>query len=150
MHRKTVLAGLAALAAIATAAVAATAVFGGGSPSRPDYATVEIEMQRTDAPAARAAAAKKAKKPTVIYLQGQTTTVNVAETGPYVDVRLFSCPGNSRVIEGGVFPVNTGLYQQGSYIPSKKEYHVLIGFETGMTPVNFELSSHLTCLKGVK
>lgn len=148
MSRKRVL-GLVALLALAVTAVTAAAVFGGGSPGRPDYATVDVKM-RGGASAAGRRAPRKAKKPAVIYLQGEQSTVDVDTLGPYIDMRLRSCPGKSRVLDGGVRPMNTGVYQQGTYIPNEKEYHVLIGFENGATPVDFEFTSHLVCIKGVK
>ncbi len=145
--------GLVALLAVAATAATATAVFGGDSPSRPDYATVDVKMDGGASGAglsARKTAKKKAKKPTVIYLQGEPSTVDVSTTGPYVDVRLFACPGSSRVLDGGVFPADTNVYQQGTYIPNSKEYHVLIGFDDGATPGDFQITSHLVCIKGVK
>lgn len=148
MSRKWVL-GLVALLAVAATAATATAVFGGGSPSRPGYATVDVRMDG-GASAAGLNAKKKAKKPTVIYLQGEPSTVDAAVIGPYIDVRLFSCPGNSRVLDGGVFPESTDVYQQGTYIPNNKEFHVLIGFDDAATPADFQITSHLVCIKGVK
>jgi hypothetical protein len=135
--------------AVGLTATAASAVFGGGSTGRPDYASVEVRMDGV-AQGSSNFRAKKAKKPSVIYLQGDVSTVDVSATGPYIDVGLASCPGKSKVIDGGVAPQSTGVYQQGSYIPNDKEYHVLIGFETGETPADFQLTSHLVCIKGVK
>ena len=145
-------AGAVALAALALGAFGATAVFGGDSGGRPAYATVGIEMERAlgDERSGRVATRAKAKKPKVIYLQGEASTVDVSETGPYIDVRLFSCPGNSRVLDGGVFPLDPRVYQQGSYVPSDKEYHVLLGFQDEQSAADFELTSHLICIKGVK
>jgi len=137
-----------ALTAIGATAVMATNVFGGGSEPRPEHATVNIKMEPTAG--ASGLHAKKAKKPTMLYLQGPPAPVDVATTGRYIDVRLSKCPGNSRVIEGGVVPENTDVYEQGSYLESNKIYHVLIGFDDAATPANFNVSSHLTCIKGVK
>jgi hypothetical protein len=148
MSRKWIL-GTIMVVAVGLTATAASAVFGGGSTGRPDYASVEVRMDGV-APGSSNFRAKKAKKPSVIYLQGDVSTVDVSATGPYIDVGLASCPGKSKVIDGGVAPQSTGVYQQGSYIPSDKEYHVLIGFETGETPADFQLTSHLVCIKGVK
>ncbi len=135
-----------ALAAVA-AAFAAGAVFGGGTPSRPAYATVDVRLERVAG--AAGLSAKPAKKPKVVYLQGQES-IDVDSTGPNIDVRLSGCPGSSRVIDGGVFPDNTNVFQQGTYAPTSKEYHVLIGFDDLALQADFQLSSHLICLKGVK
>ena len=154
MRRKWIV-GLAALAVVGATAGMATAVVGGGSEPRPDYATVNIKMEPT-AGTAGLHAKKKKKKPTMIYLQGPSAPVDVTPsppgTGAYIDVRLSKCPGNSRVIEGGVVPENVDVYEQGAYLESNQVYHVLIGFEDEPTGglVDFNLSSHLTCIKGVK
>ncbi len=109
-------------------------------------------MDASSAPASTRRA--KAKKPKVLYLTGGPSTVDTAATGPYVDVRLFSCPGTSRVIGGGVVPSNTNVFQQGSYTPNSSEYHVLLGYDDeaidagGAT--SFTITSHLICLKGAK
>jgi hypothetical protein len=147
VSRKWAIGSALAVAAIA-AAVAAGAVFGGGTPSRPDYATVDVKLERVAG--AAGLSAKPAKKPKLIYLQGQPSTVDVDSTGPNIDVRISPCPGSSRVIDGGVFPDNTNVFQQGTYVPSGKEYHVLIGFDDPALQADFQLSSHLICLKGVK
>ena len=153
MRRKWTL-GLAAVAATAVAATMATSVLGGGSPQRPGYATVEIEMQKASSSPVNARKAKKAKKPKMIYLTGAPSPVDVVPsppgTGPYIDVRLGKCPGKSRVVEGGVFPEDVNVFQQGSYVEGNQFYHVLIGFPDPSLAADFNLSSHLTCIKGVK
>lgn len=139
--------GLAALAAAALAGLGATAVFGGGgSTGLPGYASVEIDL----APAPSASPAGKQGKPKVIYLEGGPSTIDVDTTGPYVDLGLASCPGRSRVIDGGAVADNTDVYQQGAYVGSRSDYHVRLGFDDGATPADFEVSSHLICIKGVR
>jgi hypothetical protein len=144
--------GLVVLAAIVAAAATAATVFGGDSPtSRPSSATVKVRMN--PAPSAARPSAKKTKKATVQYLQGPATTIDTVVTGPYVDVTL-SGGGCKRVVDGGVFPQNTNVYEQGSYVEGKNTYHVLLGFDDeavisgGVVP--FQITSHLICLKGVK
>jgi hypothetical protein len=147
MNRKWIF-GAGTLIAIAATAVGASSVLGGGSEPRPDYATVDVRVDPVAGPAGLGE--RKAKKPQVLYLQGPESTVDVDATGPYIDVRLFSCPANSRVIDGGVFPDNTNVYEQGSYIPNSREYHVLLGFDDDGPATNFNITSHLVCLKRVK
>jgi hypothetical protein len=151
--RSKLIASAAALATIAGGAMAATAVFGDDNGTRPPYATVEVEMSGPSAaptgkPLARA---KKAKKPKVLYFSGQGA-VDVAATGPYVDVKLTAKPENAcpRVIDGGVQVANLDVYEQGSSVgPGPGEYHVLIAFEDNTPPVNYTFTSHLICLKNV-
>jgi len=151
MRSRKWLAGVVVLAAIGAGAVTASAVIGSGSSPRPSYAQVDVRMDASSAPASTRA---KAKKPKVLYLTGGPSTVDTAATGPYVDVRLFSCPGTSRVIGGGVVPSNTNVFQQGTYTPNSSEYHVLLGYDDeainagGAT--SFTITSHLICLKGAK
>lgn len=145
-----------ALAVVATAATA-TSVFGDGAAIdvRPGYATVEVPMRADGAPAARAVAAAKARKPKVVYLTGQGT-VNTdpaaGGTGPYIDFAL-KAPKNlcQRVVDAGIVAGNLDLFQQGSYV-DKGEYHVLMGLDDAAagTPVTFSYDSHVICLKGVK
>ena len=158
--RRNFIAGLAAAATVATA-FAATSVFGEGSAvdPRPGYATVDVQMGPAGAPApakAAAVAAKKARKPKVVYLSGEGT-VNTdpavaGGTGPYIDFRL-NAPKNlcQRVIDAGINAGNLDLFQQGSYV-RKGEYHVLMGLDdtAAATPVTFPYESHVICLKGVK
>jgi hypothetical protein len=144
MRRKWIVAGAAALAAVAGAAVMATSVFGGGAEPRADVTVVDVKMQAAQSPASQRA--KKAKKPTVIYLTGEPSTVDSAQLGANMDIRLFSCPSNARAIEGGVAASDLTIDVQGSYIgENRREYHVLIQDEDALGP--FTLTSHLTCLK---
>ncbi len=153
MRRKWI-ASLAGLAAIAVAALAAGAVFGDNTETLPAYATVEVEMRGPSATPAGAPLqrAKKPKPAKVLYFEGQRA-VDVEETGPNVDVKLTvepegACP---RVLDGGVRVANPDVYQQGSSVgPGLGEYHVLIGFQQGATPVDFNFTSHLICLKNAR
>ena len=152
MRSRKWLGGVVVLTAIGVGAVTANAVIGSGSSPRPSDAQVDVRMDASSAPAATRRA--KATKPKVVYLTGDPSTVDTAATGPYVDVRLFSCPGTSRVIGGGVVPSNTNVFQQGSYTPNAREYHVLLGYDDetinagGAT--SFTITSHLICLKGAR
>jgi hypothetical protein len=157
MSRKLI--GLAVVAAIAGGAALATASVGGGdSAARPDYATVSVDLSQSasrEATAQRGLAVGKKKKPRLVYLQSPgPTTINPADpsaggVGPYVDVKLTGC---AKVIDGGVVSSRLDVYQQGSYVQSNAEYHVLIGIDAtnlgDRTP--FTITSNLTCLKGVK
>ncbi len=152
MRNKKRLLGLIAVTVIGVGAVTTSVVIGSGSSPRPSYAQVDVEMDvSSTADSARLA---KTKKPQVVYLTGAASTIDTATTGPYVDVRLFSCPGTSRVIGGGVVPSNTNVYQQGSYTPNPSEYHILLGYDDeaiasgGAT--SFTITSHLICLKGAR
>ncbi len=152
MRSSKLLAGVVVLAAIGAGAVTASAVIGSGSSPRPSYAKVDVKVDAASAPVSARRA--KAKKPQVLYLTGAASTVDTSATGPYVDIRLFSCPGTSRVIGGGVVPSNTNVFQQGSYTPNAREYHVLLGYDDeaidsgGAT--SFTITSHLICLKGAR
>ena len=121
---------------------------GTGQTSLPDYASVEVEVEPATGAAGPSAA--KAKKPRVVYLQGEPSSVDGDSTGPYADIRLSSCPGNSRVIDGGVVAASTDVYQQGSYVEAPDAYHVRLGFDDDAKPADFEISSHLICLKGAR
>jgi hypothetical protein len=148
MGRKWIVAGAVALAAVGGAATMATSVFGGGSEPRTGVAVVDVKMKSATSPATQRP--KKAKKPTMLYLRSPAETVDVAQTGAFIDVRLSRCPGNSRVVEGGVLPDNTNVYEQGSYLEDTKSYHVLLAFDDSGPVVNFNFTAHLTCIKGVE
>lgn len=152
MRRKSI-ASLTGIAAIVATALAATAVLGDDTNTLPPYSTVEVAMSEPSAapsgPTLQRARVKRAK---VLYFGGQGS-VDVAATGAYVDVKLTAEPENAcpRVIDGGVQVANLDVYQQGSSVgPGRGEYHVLLGFEDGTTPVNFDFTSHLICLKNAK
>ena len=154
--RKRLIAGMAALTTFAAGA-GAIALGGGGSdgPVAPEVNEISIEL---DASGTGAATVAKARKPRIIYLQGQPQTVNPADPaiGPYVDVALSAkpCSGRARVLDGGVAAVSTDVYQQGSYIEDKNTYHVLIGLDDeaaeAQPPAPYEITTHLICAKGVR
>ena len=156
MSRKWI-AGLVALVAVAGTAIGVAAALGTGASTRPPTATVTIDLSGERANArAKGGAGATAKQPKLVYLESSTpTTINPAPAeaggvGPYVDVKLTGC---AKVIDGGVVPVNRfDVYQQGTYVKSPGEYHVLIAVDhetaaTDTTP--FQVTSSLTCLKGV-
>lgn len=153
MRRKWI-AGVVALAAIGGTAAAATSVLGNGAdaPSRPDYATVAVDLSDSQPALARKA---RGSKPKVVYLKSSSgMSINPADpaaggVGPFIDVELRGC---SKVIDGGVFPDSTDVYVQGSYVESPSKYHVLIGLDDAAqaAPATFTISSNLTCLKGAK
>ena len=152
MSRKWI-AALVALAAGAVGALAATSAFSTGAPARPPTATVTVDLG--SAQRSVHARAKATKKPRLVYLQSSTPkTINPADPaaggiGPYIDVKLQGC---AKVVDGGVNPSRFDVYQQGSYVASPSEYHVLLALDgdalTNRTP--FTITSNLTCLKGVK
>lgn len=153
MRRKWI-AGVVALAAVGGTAAAATSVLGNGGepPSRPDYATVAVDLGGAQPPHARQAKAVSTK-PKVLYLKSRSQiTINPADptvggVGRYIDVKLTGC---SKVIDGGVFPSSTDVYMQGSYVKSPSEYHVLIGLDDTAPTTPFTITSNLTCLKGAR
>ena len=71
-------------------------------------------MQAAESPSSQRAT--KAQKPRVIYLDGAPSTVDSAQLGANMDIRLFSCPRNARVIEGGIVASDLTVDVQGSYI----------------------------------
>jgi ABC-type transport system substrate-binding protein len=156
MSRKWI-AGLVALAAVGGTAVAATAALSTGADTRPPTATVTVDLsdERANARPKGGIGGGSTKKPRLVYLQSSTPeTINPADpaaggVGPYIDVKLTGC---AKVIDGGVVPSRFDVYQQGSYVKSPSEYHVLISLDNealgNRTP--FTITSNLTCLKGVK
>jgi hypothetical protein len=153
--------GLLAVAVLAGGAAAATSVLGAdgaGSP-RPAYATVDVDLSKATPQAARPSvqAKKKKKNPKLVYLQSPApVTINPADpaaggVGPFVDVRLTGC---SKVVEGGVVANRADVFVQGTSITNAGEYHVFIGLNPGSSTfadrTPFTITSHLTCLKGVK
>lgn len=152
--RSKLIASGAAVAVAVTAAFAATTVFGEEDLKNLPYTTVEVEMSAASAtpggpPLERA---KKVKQAKVLYFSGQGA-VDVDLTGPYVDVKLTAKPEDAcpRVVDGGIQVANLDVFQQGSSVgPSSGEYHVLVAFEDGTTPVDYTFTSHLVCLKNVK
>jgi hypothetical protein len=137
------------VAALAAAAIGATAVFGSNSEptGQATYRHVNVSMAPS-APAARAAAAKKAGLK-VVYLSG-SGQVDAGPSNPALDFGLKAskqlCPS---VLDGGIQADNLDFFQQGSYV-KKGRYHVLMSLDdaAAATPVTIHYSLHLICLKG--
>lgn len=156
--RRKITGALGGLALVAIGGVAAASALSAGGttspagPASPDYATVKVDLRKSDP--AGSQARRATKKPKLVYLKSSTpTTVDPADppagVGPYVDVGLTGC---SKVIDGNVVPSRGDVYVQGGYVESRSEYHVLIGLDKDSlgdrTP--FTVSTSLICLKGVK
>ena len=139
------MAALAGVAALAAVAVGAASVLGAGD-EPPRYGKLAIDLSNDRAKA-------QGNNPRVIYLKSGETLVDptAPEIGtPYLDIKLTGC---RKVIDGGVLTQNHDIYVQGSYVANPGEYHVRIGFDdaavaAGVHP--FTITSHLTCLKGLK
>jgi hypothetical protein len=146
--KRTWIAALAGAAALAVVAVAATSVLGAGDEA-PRYGKLTIDLSKGEA--SKAQGQGQAAKPKVIYLKSGETLVDPLAIGtPYLDIKLTGC---RKVIDGGVLTQDHDIYVQGSYVANPGEYHVRIGFDdaavaAGVHP--FTITSHLTCLKGVK
>lgn len=142
------LTALAATLAVLATATATAAIAGGSGYSPPEVGelSVQVDRERGDA------GARKAKRPAILYFQAEPSTVDPAIVGRWVDVRLFAerCDRRVRVIDGGVRPLDTDVYQQGSYIASSHEYHVLIGLDDDAPLEPYQITSHLICAKGVR
>jgi hypothetical protein len=157
MSRKWI-AGLVALAAIGGTAFAAASALNTGSGPRPAYATFTVDLSDAQPTVARAKAGIGGPSgPQLVYLESSTpTTINPADRaaggiGPYVDVRLKGC---SKVVSGGVVPLSTDVFVQGSYVQSPSKFHVLIGLDDAAVAASprapFQINTNLTCLQGVK
>ncbi len=146
--KRTWMAALACAAALAVVAVGAASVLGAGDEA-PRYGKLTIDLSKGKA--SKAPAQGQAAKPKVIYLKSGETLVDPIAIGtPYLDIKLTGC---RKVIDGGVLTQDHDIYVQGSYVANPGEYHVRIGFDdaavaAGVHP--FAITSHLTCLKGVK
>jgi hypothetical protein len=154
MRRKWIV-GLVALMALGGTAVAAASAVDGGGGGSDAYGRVTVNLGGDAQAAARPDAASKRKaKPSVTYLRSSTPqTVDVGLTGPHIQIDLRQCPKGSKVVDGGVRPSNTNVFVQGSEVISKRAYRVLIGFnapEGDLVVQNFTVTSHLTCIAGVK
>ena len=151
--RRNLIAAL-ALAALAAAGIGAATVFGSDADVRPPVTKVDVSMHRFQSPTlGRATAAKKARKPKVVYLGGDGS-IDTAQTGPFIDFGL-SAPRNvcPRVIDGGLKSDNFDFFQQGTYVDAASNtYHVLMGLDDNAapTPVTIQYTTHLICLKGVR
>lgn len=145
--------GVVALCAVSGAAIAVTLAVGDEAAvaERPDYARVDV---RAEPVAAQRGKPERTRAVRVLYLRGDPTPIDIAATGPYIDVRIASCPGRSRVVDGGVLPSDTNVYEQASYVEGRRAYHVRIGYDDEAIAAgaagSFQISSHLTCLKGVR
>jgi hypothetical protein len=156
MSRKWI-ASIAVLAIAGATTVAASSVLGEGASARPSYATVTVDVGAQAVAARPKATAGGSGGPRMVYLESSApTTINPADPaagglGPYVDVRLKGC---SKVLSGGVVPLSTDVYIQGSYVESPSKFHVLLGLDDAATLANprlpFQINTNLTCLKGVK
>ena len=148
--KRTLMAALAGAAALVVVAVGAASVLGAGDDA-PRYA--ELTMDLSKEKASKAPGNRQSGKPKVLYLKSGETLVDPLspEIGtPYIDIKITGC---RKVIDGGVLTQNHDVYVQGSYVENPGEYHVRIGFDdaavaAGVQP--FTITSHLTCLKGVK
>ena len=154
MRRKWIV-GLVALLALGGTAVAAASAFDGVAGGRDSYGRVTVDLGGHASQVARADAAKKGKaKPSILYLRSSTPqAVDVAATGPHIQIDLRQCPKGTKVIDGGVRPSNTNVFVQGNEVISKRSYRVLVGFnapENDPLVQNFSVTSHLTCIGGVK
>jgi hypothetical protein len=92
----------------------------------------------------------KPAKPKVIYLKSGATVVDPTAIGTsYLDIKLTGC---RKVIDGGIATQDQDIFMQGTDVVNAGEYHVRIGFDDSAagTPHPFTITSHLTCLKGVK
>jgi hypothetical protein len=136
---------LAVVGVVAGVAVAATSVL--GSDDHPAaYGKLTIHLKK------RAGHGSTGSKPQVVYLKSGETQVDPVAIGtPYLDIKLTGC---RKVVDGGILTQNHDIYVQGSYVASPGEYHVRIGFDDGAVAAGqvqpFTITSHLTCLKGVK
>jgi hypothetical protein len=150
-NKRTVIGGLAGVAALAIVAAGATSVLGAGDDT-PRYGKLTIDLSKEAA--VKQQGNQQRSKPRVVYLKSGATTVDPTAIGtPYLDIKLTGC---RKVVDGGVLTqddANHDIYVQGSYVANPGEYHVRIGFDdaavaAGVHP--FTITSHLTCLKGVR
>jgi hypothetical protein len=150
MRKKWIL-GTVALTAVAGTAFGAATVFGGGSEERPAYATVELKVRPTPQTARpQAEKARKRRKPTIGYFVAPTATVDSAVTGRSIDIEIGPCPGNRRVIEGGIVASDLSVDMQGTFVdPRARTYHVLIEDEDAIVGP-FRVDAQLTCMKGIR
>lgn len=145
---RTWMAALAGAATLAVVAAGAATVLGAGDEA-PRYGKLTIDL--SEGKASKAAQQPKPPKPRIVYLKSGETLVDPVAIGtPYLDIKLTGC---RKVIDGGVLTQDHDIYVQGSYVANPGEYHVRIGFDdaavvAGVHP--FTITSHLTCLKGVK
>jgi hypothetical protein len=151
-------AAMAAAVVIAVVAVAATSVLGAGD-DEPRWGKLTFDLSK-DAHGKRApdhgggggggGPQTHTGKPKVVYLKSGATVIDPAAIGTsYLDITLKGC---RKVIEGGIATQDQDIFVQGSDVEPPGIYHVRIGFDdsAASTPHPFTITSHLTCLKGVK
>jgi hypothetical protein len=150
---------LAVAGTVAGVAIAATSVLGSDDHT-PTYGKLTIDLSKDRAPHGGAGGGNggggnggsTTTKPRVVYLKSGETQVDPVAIGtPYLDIKLTGC---RKVVDGGILTQNHDIYVQGSYVANPGEYHVRIGFDDGAVAAGqvqpFTITSHLTCLKGVK
>lgn len=137
----------------AAAGAGAMAIAGPGGPAAPATGSVSVDLQHVSDNHGRAGMAAKPKGKRAVrigYFTGGGT-VDTAQTGQSIDVRLAVEPASRcpRVIDGGVVAADPGVVQLGSATgPEANEYHVYLGAaDAGPT---FQFRSHLTCIKGTR
>jgi hypothetical protein len=139
---------------VGAVAIAATSVLG-SEDRAPAYGKLTIDLSKDRAPGGGGGGGgggnASSTKPRVVYLKSGETQVDPIAIGtPYLDIKLTGC---RKVVDGRILTQDHDIYVQGSYVASPGEYHVRIGFDdqavaAGVHP--FTITSHLTCLKGVK
>jgi hypothetical protein len=144
-----IFAATAAVAGTAAAvAIAATSVLGSDEHT-PAYGKLAIDLSKDRVH--HAGGGGSSSKPKVIYLKSGETQVDPVAIGtPYLDIKLTGC---RKVVDGGILTQDHDIYVQGSYVANPGEYHVRIGFDDNAVAAGvhaFTITSHLTCLKGVK
>ena len=167
--KRTWVAASAAAAVLAIVAIAATSVLGAGDEA-PRWGKVSIDLSK-DARGKRAPSGRghggggggggggsggsgggtsKPAKLKLIYLKSPDTVIDPVAIGTsYLDIKLTGC---RKVIDGGIATQDQDIFVQGSDVEPPGIYHVRIGFDdsAASTPHPFTITSHLTCLKGVK
>jgi hypothetical protein len=138
--------------AVAAVAIAATSVLGSNEHT-PVYGKLAIDLSkdRVHHAGGGGGGGGSSSKPKVVYLKSGETQVDPVAIGtPYLDIKLTGC---RKVVDGGILTQDHDIYVQGSYVASPGEYHVRIGFDDNAVAAGvhaFTITSHLTCLKGVK
>ena len=136
---------LATVGAVAVVAIGATNVLGSDEHT-PTYGKLSFDLSKD-----RVHHASSGSKPKVVYLKSGETTVDPVAIGtPYLDIKLTGC---RKVVDGGILTQDHDIYVQGSYVANPGEYHVRIGFDDNAVAAGvhaFTITSHLTCMKGVK
>jgi hypothetical protein len=133
---------------VAAVTIAATSVLGSDDQT-PAYGRLSIDLSKDRVHHGNGG--NTGSKPKVVYLKSGETEVDPVAIGtPYLDIKLTGC---RKVVDGGILTQDHDIYVQGSYVASPGEYHVRIGFDDNAVAAGvhaFTITSHLTCLKGVK